>query len=142
MDGLSNIHPAADFELVKTDELYAEIGQSCRNLEETILLYNKNYSYRAEKNVFREHMSFQHYLDERKRFLDEEDDASRAQRLAEYKSVDVFLEEMIETREANKLLFSSKQGLGELRPFQTTRVDKAHRRPCSWSRQVTSPRYT
>ena len=125
MKGLANISPAADFELDKTDELYVDIGEACEDLEETIFLYNKNYSYKTEESVMRNHMSFHDYLEERKKFLDKEDETSKAQRLAEYKSVDMYLKEMIEAREASKRLFSNKQGIGEMRPFKTTRVDRS-----------------
>ena len=127
MKGLANISPVADFELDKTDELYVDIGEACEDLEETIFLYNKSFSYKREKSVMRDHLSFQDYLEERKKFLEKEDETSKAQRLAEYKSVDMYLEEMIEAREASEQLFSNKQGISEVRPFKTTRRGAARR---------------
>jgi len=120
---LDEIAPAVSFELDKTDEFYMDISEACEDLEETIQLYSKNYSYKTEDGFLRDYMTFQEYLEERKRFLDKEDDGAKAQRLAEYKSVDMHLQELIEAREASKKLLGNKQGIGEVRPFKTTRVD-------------------
>lgn len=123
MSSLTNLNPAVDFELDKSAELYEEILRECGDTEETLRVYNEKFSYKSLEAYMKERISFGEYLEYRESIMEKHATANPPLTV---ENMDALIEDLVEIRENRGSNANEAQAMAELRPFNTTRVDKSH----------------